>query len=82
MKKISICIPVYNEEKNILITTEKILSILNNQLYSYDYEIIFTDNNSKDNTQELIKNLRKENPKIKYVRFKKNLEYDFNILKS
>jgi polyisoprenyl-phosphate glycosyltransferase len=82
MKKISICIPVYNEEKNILITTEKILSILNNQLYSYDYEIIFTDNNSKDNTQELIKNLCKENPKIKYVRFKKNLEYDKSVLEA
>lgn len=82
MKKITICIPVYNEEKNIIRTTEKILSILNNQLKDYNHEIIFTDNNSNDNTQKLIENLCLKNNRIKYIRFKKNLDYDMSVLEA
>lgn len=80
MKKISICIPVYNEEENIIFTYKKIKEIFENQLKNYDYEIIFTDNNSKDNTESIITEICKNNVKVKYIRFKSNLEYDKSIL--
>ena len=49
MKKISVCIPVFNEEENILNTYEKIKKLFNHSLSNYEYEIIFTDNNLTKN---------------------------------
>ena len=60
MKTISICIPVFNEEENIENTYEKITNLFQNKLSKYDYEIIFTDNHSSDNTEEIITSLCKK----------------------
>ena len=80
MKTISICIPVFNEEENILDAYNKIISLFKNKLNKYDYEIIFTDNHSEDKTQEIITDLCTKNNKVKYIRFRTNLEYDKSIL--
>ena len=45
MKKISICIPVFNEEENIINTYKKINDIFEKNLNDYQHEYIFTDNN-------------------------------------
>ena len=52
MKKISILIPCYNEEENVIPLYESIVKTLNNELSNYDYEIVFIDNKSKDLTVE------------------------------
>lgn len=80
MKKISICIPVYNEEINIKNCFEKIKDVFEKNLKNYDYEFIFTDNNSQDKTEEIITNLCSQYKNIKYIRFRKNLDYDKSIL--
>ena len=80
MKKISICIPVYNEESNIKNCFEKIKEIFEKNLKSYDYEFIFTDNNSQDKTEEILTDLCDQYKNIKYIRFNKNLNYDKSIL--
>ena len=56
MKKISIIIPIYIEEKNIFKLTNKIRK----SLKSVKYEIIFVDDNSKDGTKKILKKLKKE----------------------
>ena len=63
-KKVSICVPVLNEEKNIVILVNKINNFFSVRLKNkYNYEIIFTDNASTDQTsQEIIK--LKKNLKI------------------
>lgn len=78
MKLISICVPIYNEQDNIknLITE---IDYLFKGLKSYDYEIIFSDNNSNDDSEYLIKSICNKNKKIKYIRFKKNIGYDFSV---
>lgn len=43
MKKISILVPTYNEEDNVINVVEKLENILNN-LKDYNYEIVFIDN--------------------------------------
>lgn len=67
--KVSIVIPSYNEEKNVLILAERLEKILSN--YN-DYEIIFVDDGSKDNTLNNIKELHSKNNKIKYISFSRN----------
>jgi glycosyltransferase involved in cell wall biosynthesis len=79
-KKISICVPVLNEEENIKNCFDKIKDLFDKSLKSYDYEFIFTDNNSQDKTEEIIVNLCSQHKNVKYIRFIKNINYDKSIL--
>ena len=54
---LSIIIPVYNEEKRIVSTLEKITFYLNKK--KYRYEIIIVDDGSTDRTRECIKKFKK-----------------------
>ena len=55
--KISIIIPVYNEEKNVEELFRQIERSLDN--YQYTYEVIFVNDGSTDNTWNIIKGLSK-----------------------
>ena len=55
MKKLSVIIPAYNEEKRITETLTSVDSYLEKQ--SFDYEIVVIDNNSKDHTADVVKKL-------------------------
>ncbi len=55
MKKLSVVIPAYNEEKRIAETLQNIDSYLEKQ--NYDYEIIVVVNNSHDKTYDVVKQL-------------------------
>lgn len=66
MKKISILVPCYNEEENVIPISKAIIGELE-KLKNYDYELLFIDNCSTDKTQELITELCNENNKIKAI---------------
>lgn len=68
--KVSVVIPVYNEEKRI----EKTAEILSNFLEQNfdDYEIIFSNDGSVDNTLQKAKTISKNNEKIKVVGYEIN----------
>lgn len=72
MKKISIVIPCYNEEENVVPMSKAITGLFKNELKDYDYEIIFIDNDSADKTQELIRGICKEDKRIKAIFNAKN----------
>lgn len=67
MKKISILIPCYNEEENVIPISEAVIEIFQKQLPEYDYEILFIDNDSQDNTRKLLRGLCERNKKIKTI---------------
>ena len=67
MEKISIVIPTYNEEKNVEPLIQAIKDEWQKSLNNYQYEIIFIDNDSKDNTREKIKNICKKDKNIKAI---------------
>lgn len=67
MKKISIVIPTYNEQENVVPLSKAIIDVLTNKLPNYDYEIIFIDNYSTDQTRILLRGLCSENPRIKAI---------------
>lgn len=60
-KLISVIVPVYNSEKTI----KKCLQSILNQSYS-NYEILVIDNCSSDNSRQIIKEMQKEDKRIKY----------------
>lgn len=72
MKKISVLIPTYNEQENIVPLVETVETIFLQELSKYDYEIIFIDNFSKDQTKEKIKFICKKNRKVKAIFNAKN----------
>lgn len=72
MKKISILVPTYNEQDNVIPLSAAIIKEFENNVVQYDYEIIFIDNASKDNTRALLRQLCKTNNKIKAIFNSKN----------
>lgn len=66
MRKISVVVPCYNEQENVIQISEAIIQELN-KLEKYDYELIFIDNCSTDNTQKLITDLCNSNNRIKAI---------------
>ena len=71
-KKISIVVPCYNEEENVLPLSNEIRKIFHEQLKDYQYEIIFIDNDSKDGTREKIRQLCAQDKDIKAIFNAKN----------
>ena len=67
---ISIVVPLLNEEKSLPELTAWIKKVMDNHQFSY--EIILIDDGSKDNSWQVIKNLQKENPKVKGIKFIRN----------
>jgi dolichol-phosphate mannosyltransferase len=70
-KLISICIPSHNEEANIFITYKKISSVLK-KISNYNFEFIFVDNGSTDNTKKEIIKLGRKDKSVKGVFLSKN----------
>ena len=72
MKKcISVIIPCYNEEENVLPICAAITAELE-KLTAYDYEIIFIDNCSSDHTRDHIRAACAANPRVKAIFNTKN----------
>lgn len=69
-KKISIVIPLLDEEESIFPLYQEIRKVFKN--ISPDYEIIFVDDGSTDKSLEQIKSIGKNDQKIKYISFRKN----------
>ncbi len=72
MKKISVLIPCYNEEENVIPISEAIIEQFEQHLSSYDYEIIFIDNDSKDSTRVKLLAMCQKNKRIKAIFNAKN----------
>lgn len=66
MKKISIGICCYNEEQNIELMYHAIKKEMDN-FTTYDYEIIFEDNNSQDNSQKILRKIASEDKRVKVI---------------
>lgn len=67
MKKVSVLVPCFNEEENVIPLSEAVISIFEKELPQYEYEILFIDNASTDNTRPLLREICKNNLHIKAI---------------
>ena len=72
MKKISILIPCYNEEENVGPISQAVVETMTRDLPEYDYELVFIDNDSTDQTRPILRELCRQNPRIKAIFNAKN----------
>lgn len=78
---ISINIPVYNEEFNIEDTYNNLIKAIKIVKLN-DYEIIFINDGSNDNSLKIIKKISRKNNKVIIINNKKNLGLAISLLKA
>ena len=70
MKKISIVVPCYNEERNVRQMYDALVSVL--LTLPYDYELLFIDNCSLDGTREIIRGICSADKRVRAIFNAKN----------
>ncbi|MDN0051667.1 glycosyltransferase family 2 protein [Bacteroides caecigallinarum] len=71
MKKISILVPCYNEEASLPLLYLELRKLMDKE-NNYEWEVLFVNDGSKDNTIGIIKELREKDNRICYVDLSRN----------
>jgi polyisoprenyl-phosphate glycosyltransferase len=66
----SVVIPVFNEQHNLTELYERLTKVMSSQ--DGNYEIIFVDDGSKDNTPAILKELHHQDNRVKIIFFSRN----------
>jgi len=69
-KKISIVVPLYNEEESLNLLAAEIKKGV--KPLQSDFEVIFVDDGSTDNSLKVVKDICRADKKFKYISFQKN----------
>jgi glycosyltransferase involved in cell wall biosynthesis len=77
---ISIVIPVYNEEGNVGAAYDAVASVFAGLAGRYDFEIIFTDNHSSDQTFQRIAEIVDRDSRVRAVRFARNFGFQRSVM--
>lgn len=72
MEKISVVVPCYNEEKALPLFYEELNKHTKDFARNVEFEILFVNDGSRDNTLNVIKDLAKKDDRIKYISFSRN----------
>ncbi len=70
-KLVTILVPAYNEQEVIELLYERLEKIMSAQV-NYDFEVLFVNDGSKDDTLKLVQNLRKKDSRICYLNLSRN----------
>ncbi|WP_053957231.1 glycosyltransferase family 2 protein [Inediibacterium massiliense] len=69
-QKISILIPVYNEEETLFVLYDRLKEVL--KTIHYDYEILFINDGSKDDSLKMMHKLREQDFRVSYLNLSRN----------
>ena len=68
--KISVVIPVYNEEENLALLYDELTEVMHT--LDRPYEILFVDDGSKDTSLAILQSMQEADSKIVVVQFRRN----------
>ncbi len=71
MKTISILVPCYNEAKSLALLFDELNRVIS-QMDMYNWEVLFVNDGSRDNTMEVIRDLRRKDSRVSYVDLSRN----------
>ena len=71
MKKVSLLIPAYNEEKVLQLLYQRIKAIIDN-LYQYEWEVLFINDGSRVNTLAVLYSIRNQDNRINVLDLSRN----------
>jgi len=71
--KISITIPVYNEENTIVELYNRIIDVLGNN--GYEFEIIFVNDGSSDNSGQIMNDIADRDYRVQAIHFQQILRF-------
>jgi dolichol-phosphate mannosyltransferase len=74
---LSIVVPVYNEEKSIRLMYDRLLASIT--VISSNFEIIFVNDGSRDNSFLELVQLSKEDARVKYINFSRNFGHQIAV---
>lgn len=77
--KVSVLIPAFNEEETVQRAYDEVVRVFDG-LPDYDFEIIVTDNHSTDRTFAILSRIASEDPRLKVIRFSRNVGYQRSLL--
>lgn len=72
MEKISVIVSCYNEQESIPLFYQEIERVRKQDFPNEEFEYIFVNDGSKDDTLEEIKELHKKDDKVKFISFSRN----------
>jgi glycosyltransferase involved in cell wall biosynthesis len=70
-KKISIVVPMYNEQESLGILYEELNKVVAG-IHAYEFEFLFVNDGSTDGTQQVIRQLSDKDERVRYVSFSRN----------
>lgn len=79
MKKITVVIPTYNEEDNIMDAYGRVTDVLEKYKEKYEYEIMFVDNCSEDKSRTIIRELCNRDRHVKAIFNARNFGYSRSL---
>ena len=79
MKKLSIIVPMFNEEEVIGLFYKETKKVVDKISDKYDYEMLFVDDGSKDDSLQKVKELRQIDKKVRFISFSRNFGKEAGI---
>lgn len=70
-KLVTILVPAYNEQEVLELLYQRLENLMNSTI-NYDFEILFINDGSKDNTLKIIQSLRQKDNRINYLNLSRN----------
>lgn len=80
MKKVTLLIPVYNEEASLPALYTRLTQLTGREKGRYSWEFLFVNDGSSDHTLDIIRSLRATDPQVNYVNLSRNFGKEVAML--
>lgn len=79
-KRVSIIVPAYNEEKSLPLFYNELCRVINPLEVSYEFEIVFINDGSRDNTLNILHELHLKDSRVNYIDMSRNFGKEIGML--